>query len=483
MKTQFHFLGLVGFLALLLVGCAPKKEANKVKITVQATGGKGQNMLVATTNILNFETDTLAAAKLDSAGNAVLEFSFSKPSFAYFRLGEKTGSLYLSPDDDLQIALDINSPDSKAVFRGKGAETANYLLENDLIRNKFEMAGGKSFLDLDSEAFLSRLDSLDNALSSFHRAYTDSIKMTKEVRGLLGKENKMFLLFRKQNHALSNYGNVTIHARLKNVNDETPFDTTLLNAHSGIYSTILVFYLKSKFEFKLFTGKTKEQSKLIYEQLPTIVDHEIRKENYPQKIKEFLIAKNVYSQFAERGINPLTDSILQNFKKDFNSSPFQPSLDKQRNSWLVLATGKPAPNFEGVTPEGKKISLADLKGKIVYVDVWATWCVPCVEEIPYSKKIRKEFEQNKEVVFAYVSTDRDKTAWKNYLRKDPAFKGTHINLSEKGADFIYKSYKMAGIPAFMLIDQMGNIVSVKASPPSSGEVAEEIRKLLKPKSV
>ena len=85
MKTQFHFLGLVGFLALLLVGCATKKDANKVKITVQATGGKGQNMLVATTNILNFETDTLAAAKLDSAGNAVLEFSFSKPSFAYLQ--------------------------------------------------------------------------------------------------------------------------------------------------------------------------------------------------------------------------------------------------------------------------------------------------------------------------------------------------------------------------------------------------------------
>ena len=483
MKKPFRLLGFAGFFAFLFIGCAPKKEANKVKITVQATGGKGQNMLVATTNIFNFETDTLAAAKFDSAGNAVLEFTLSKPSFAYFQIGQRYGTLYLNPDDDLQIALDLSSPNSKAIYKGKGAETANYLLESNLIRDKFEMAGGKSFLDLDSEAFLSRLDSLDNAYSSFHRTYTDSIKISKAISILFEKQNRMDLLYRKQNHALANYGNVKLPARLKNVDNEIPFDTTLLNARSGVYSMVLNFYLRSNFEFALFEGKTKEQIKLLSEQSPTIIDQEIRKGNYPKSIMDFLIAKNVDNQLGLMGLNAVTDSLFQNFKKDFTTSPYLFFLEKRYDSWLALSKGKPALDFVGTTPEGKKIALNDLKGKVVYVDVWATWCGPCVEEIAYGKKIKPQFEGNDEVVFLYVSVDRDVEAWKKYLKKDSKFKGLHINLIEEQYISLIKAYQMWGIPQFMLIDQAGKIVSVKAPRPSSGKVAEEIQKLLKSKSV
>ena len=482
MKTQFHFFGLVVFFALLLVGCTPKRESNKVKITMQAKGGKGQNMLVAMANIFNFETDTLAVAKLDSAGNAVLEFTLSKPSFAYFQIGQRYGTLYLNPDDNLQITLDFNSPNSKAVYKGKGSETANYLLESNLIRDKFEMAGGKSFFDLDSKAFLGRLDSLDNAYSLFHRTYTDSIKISKATSVLFEKQNKMDLLYRKQNYSLANYENANMPSRLKNVHNEIPFDTTLLAARSGVYSMVLVFYLTSKFEFALLEGKTKEQIELLSPQLPIIIDQEIRKGNYPKSIMDLLIAKNVDNQLSLVGLNSVTDSLFQNFKKDFTNSPYTSLISKRYDSWLALSKGKPALDFVGTTPEGKKVALSDLKGKVVYVDVWATWCGPCVEEIAYGKKIKPQFEENDQVVFLYVSVDRDVEAWKKYLKKDSKFKGLHINLVDNQYRSLIKAYQMWGIPQFMLIDQVGKIVSVKAPRPSSGKVEEEIRKLLKPKN-
>ena len=65
-----------------------------------------------------------------------------------------------------------------------------------------------------------------------------------------------------------------------------------------------------------------------------------------------------------------------------------------------------APDFSGRTLEGKLISLKDFKGKVVYVDVWATWCGPCVEEIPYAKKLQGTFQEDK-VIFLNVSVDRE----------------------------------------------------------------------------
>ena len=69
--------------------------------------------------------------------------------------------------------------------------------------------------------------------------------------------------------------------------------------------------------------------------------------------------------------------------------------------------------------DGKKVSMNDLRGKIVLVDVWATWCGPCKAEIPHLKKLEEEFK-GLDVAFVSVSVDKkqDLEKWLHFTRKE-----------------------------------------------------------------
>jgi thiol-disulfide isomerase/thioredoxin len=124
------------------------------------------------------------------------------------------------------------------------------------------------------------------------------------------------------------------------------------------------------------------------------------------------------------------------------------------------------------------VSIKDLKGKVVYIDAWATWCAPCVEEIPASKKSQQEFAGEENIQFLNVSVDSDKSRWENFLNEDKSWGGLHIILEPEKIDSFYTTYKLFGVPGFILIDQSGNIVNMKAPRPSDEKIKVEIKKLL-----
>jgi peroxiredoxin len=70
----------------------------------------------------------------------------------------------------------------------------------------------------------------------------------------------------------------------------------------------------------------------------------------------------------------------------------------------------PTPDFTLATPEGKKLSLKDLRGKVVLLNFWASWCVPCREEMPAMEKLYQEFKQKNFVVLAVAVKDRKQDA-------------------------------------------------------------------------
>jgi thiol-disulfide isomerase/thioredoxin len=138
--------------------------------------------------------------------------------------------------------------------------------------------------------------------------------------------------------------------------------------------------------------------------------------------------------------------------------------------------GSPSPTFVNYENfAGGNTSLADLKGKYVYMDIWATWCRPCIAEIPSLKKVEKQFE-GKNIEFVSVSVDEGR-GYKGDAAE--AYKGWKKMIAEKElggmqllADNGFRSsfiqdYKINGIPRFILIDPEGNIVSGDAPRPSN----------------
>lgn len=135
----------------------------------------------------------------------------------------------------------------------------------------------------------------------------------------------------------------------------------------------------------------------------------------------------------------------------------------QKNGYM--SAGKPAIDFTYPDINGKPVSLSDFKGKVVVVDVWATWCAPCKAQIPHLKKLEKEFEGREDLVFLAVSVDKakDKENWKKMIAAEQM---GGIHLFADGFSEIAKSYQITSIPRFMVFDKQGNIVSSSSPRPS-----------------
>lgn len=140
--------------------------------------------------------------------------------------------------------------------------------------------------------------------------------------------------------------------------------------------------------------------------------------------------------------------------------------------------GKIAANFTYPDVNGKMVSLSDFKGKVVLVDVWATWCGPCRGEIPYLKKLEEEM-RGKNVAFVGVSLDveKDKEKWKNTV-KEEGLKGVQLIAIDGFKSKIAGDYKIKGIPRFMVFDKTGNIASFSAPRPSDPRLKELLLKTL-----
>lgn len=151
-----------------------------------------------------------------------------------------------------------------------------------------------------------------------------------------------------------------------------------------------------------------------------------------------------------------------------------------------LPKGAPSPTFEDYENyNGSKTSLADLKGKYVYIDVWATWCGPCKVEIPSLKKLEKEYH-NKNIQFVSMSIDDDQThqgswdkaknSWKAMIA-DKDLGGIQVFAPNGWQSDFVRNYKINGIPRFILIDPNGNIVSADAPRPSDPRLVELFNEL------
>ncbi len=138
------------------------------------------------------------------------------------------------------------------------------------------------------------------------------------------------------------------------------------------------------------------------------------------------------------------------------------------------AAGIPAPDITLDRPDGSQVQLKDIaKGKFTYIDVWATWCGPCKQEIPFMAKLVERFKGNDKVLFISISVDENVEAWKKMIDADkPAW--AQYNIHGKTNAQFSADWGITGIPRFIMIDKNGNIFAADASRPSSEKTAQTI---------
>ncbi|WP_268191997.1 TlpA family protein disulfide reductase [Marinifilum sp. D737] len=133
-------------------------------------------------------------------------------------------------------------------------------------------------------------------------------------------------------------------------------------------------------------------------------------------------------------------------------------------------------NLKFVNTENEEIELAQYKGKIVVIDVWATWCGPCMQEKPHFAELAKKYKDNKGVVFLAVSVD-DSKAWEKYCSKHHDTENVefvNIERAKMDAAFLTKF-----VPRFIVIGKNQKIIDAFAPKPSSGKLDQQVEKGLK----
>lgn len=151
-----------------------------------------------------------------------------------------------------------------------------------------------------------------------------------------------------------------------------------------------------------------------------------------------------------------------------------------------VPAGHKAPNFDAYTPDDKKVSLSDFRGKVVILDFWASWCGPCKISMPGLEKIYQQIK-SKNVVVLSLNTWDQKPDFKSWVEKNS---GTtyHFNFvrdpAEGDHDAIRKNsiakrlYGVRGIPTMYVIDKEGNVAGsvVGAGPGTDNEIVKFLAK-------
>lgn len=174
------------------------------------------------------------------------------------------------------------------------------------------------------------------------------------------------------------------------------------------------------------------------------------------------------------------ETYLQEYSKIAAAYPELIETYKLRAAGIKEINAGDALNYDPVieTPEGKKLKLSDLAGKVTYIDFWATWCGPCVKQIPYLEKLVEKMKGNDNVAFVSISSDSDREAWLKKLKKDNPDWPQYIFDFEDGNKFM-TAMNITGIPRFMILNADGTVAVADALRPSDEGVEAQILSFVK----
>jgi len=225
---------------------------------------------------------------------------------------------------------------------------------------------------------------------------------------------------------------------------------------------------------------------LVRSKFYTIINNPNDAENIKKFISEVnaLKSDNIRADLAKgtfQLISPnstVNKEIFDFINKNVTDEKVKEAAKKAYDVATKLTSGSPSPKFSNYENfNGGTTSLDDFKGKVTYIDIWATWCLPCRGEIPALKELEKKFH-GKDVAFVSISIDQNKDEWKEFVKSED-LKGVQLFAENAFESQFIQDYGIRQIPTFIIIDKEGKIVNADAPRPSSDEITGLLEGLLK----
>lgn len=137
-------------------------------------------------------------------------------------------------------------------------------------------------------------------------------------------------------------------------------------------------------------------------------------------------------------------------------------------------------NAELMDQSFKKTTLSDLfashRGKIIYLDFWASWCGPCLAEMPYSARLKEKIKDSN-IVMMYISLDEDFNRWISMSKRIGLDQSKSFVLVNVAGDEFFKKVNIAYIPRYVIVDKEGKVHEANAQRPSQKGLAAKLEKL------
>lgn len=137
---------------------------------------------------------------------------------------------------------------------------------------------------------------------------------------------------------------------------------------------------------------------------------------------------------------------------------FYASIHAQEEDAAKKLLGKPMPEVSVQDLDAKSVKLAQFKGKPTIITFWATWCSPCIKEMPHFSKLVEDYQGKLQVLAVAVGDTREDTL--NYAKKNPTYKVTWLFDPEEDIEVspVTKAFGLTGLPTNLFIDADGKIV-------------------------
>lgn len=186
----------------------------------------------------------------------------------------------------------------------------------------------------------------------------------------------------------------------------------------------------------------------------------------------------LHTAYLKKLVHPLTNSgcnkelleIRTLIENNVAESELKSKVLSLYDIYSNIMPGMPAPDVTFKDAEGKRYSISDFKGKVIVIDVWATWCSSCLKNMPHFMQLIQEFEGRNDVVFFTASTDSDdvKEKWLAAIKKHKMESMTNLTPDRSSGPQFEEKYFVSSVPRYIVIDKQGNIVSAFAPKPNGG---------------